>query len=658
MFSIRKYSDGSVVLVGGRRMLRCEYDPENITVTPENGLLYIWAKKIDPENTFRFTAEDSVEGAMANYCILDCWQRPWFGRDFGEVPALTQSLLWRERNVWCALLPVSDRSNVFLHGEGRGETCAAFENAAPGEQLMLVMAAGDDPYALVRHAVRTAAAEVDPNAVPAEKRRYPEMFDYLGWCTWDACYRELTEKVVTDKFREFGEKGIPARWAILDDGWQTLKDEKLYAMEADPEKFPQGFAAMKKELAGKYGLRWLGVWHALSAFYNGIHPESALVGAYGDGLAQNEKGEYYPAPEFSRAYRFFADWYEYLRAQGVDFVKVDLQSWATYLYYQGERNPAAVAAALGSAAEAAGTVYFDGNVLNCMGMREENVFHRSYTAVSRNSKDYIPPGKVSFLPPDQCGFQEHAIQNAYNALFHGGFIRCDWDMWWSSHNDALNNAVLRAVSGGPVYVSDRVGETDPAVLMPLVFSDGRVIRCDGDGMPSRGCLLRDPYREKVPLKVFNRIARFGVVAVFNLYRGEEALPCAVGAEDAEMTGDCVAYEYFSGRAEFLAAGDKRSFTLQPGEVRLYTLYPANPGIVPVGLTDKYIPGAAILYEKHFDGHTAVLLREGGRFAFYAEKEPRAARVNGMPAGIRSESELYYVDGNTRPGQKVCVELEY
>ena len=95
MFSIRKYSDGSVVLVGGRRMLRCEYDPENITVTPENGLLYIRAKKIDPENTFRFTAEDSVEGAMANYCILDCWQRPWFGRDFGEVPALTQSLLWR-----------------------------------------------------------------------------------------------------------------------------------------------------------------------------------------------------------------------------------------------------------------------------------------------------------------------------------------------------------------------------------------------------------------------------------------------------------------------------------------------------------------------------------------------------------------------------------
>ncbi|MEA4824003.1 MAG: Sip1-related alpha-galactosidase [Clostridiaceae bacterium] len=657
MFSIRKYSDGSVILAGGRRMLRCEYDPENILVTPENGLLYIRAKKIDPENSFRFTAEDSVEGAMANYCILDCWQRPWFGRDFGEIPALTQSLLWRERDTWCVLLPVSDKANVFLRGEGKGETCAAFECAAEGEQLMLVMAAGDNPYVLADKAVRAATKEVSPDAVPVERRRYPEMFEYLGWCTWDACYRNLKESVVTEKFQEFYDKRVPARWVILDDGWQSLREEKLYVMEADREKFPQGFASMKDTLAREYGLRWLGVWHALSAFYNGIHPDSPLIGAYGDHLVRNQEGEYYPAPAFPKAYRFFADWYAYLKAQGVDFVKVDLQSWATYRYYQGERNPASVAEELGAAAEAAGTVFFDGHVLNCMGMREENVFHRSYTAVSRNSMDYLPH-KVDILPEEQQGFHEHALQNAYNAVFHSAFIRGDWDMWWTSQNDSVRNAVLRAVSGGPVYVSDRVGDTDEKVLMPLVFSDGRVIRCDDGGKPSRGCLLRDPYREKVPMKIYNRLGRYGVVAVFNLYQGEEPMPCAVGAEDAEMAGACIAYEYFTGEAKRLEDRKKCSFTLLPGEVRLYTFYPGSGGIVPIGLAGKYIPGAAILYEKRFADRTVVLLRDGGRFAFYADKMPACVRVNGTQKTVTGESELYYVDCNTENGQNLCVEIEY
>lgn len=653
MFSIRKYSDGAVVLAAGRRMLRCEYDPETVTLTASDGLLYIRASRVAPDNNFRFTAEDQVEGATAIYCILDCWTRPWFGKDFGALPELTQLLLWRERDLWCVLLPVSDRSNVFLKGIGGGEARASFECEADAGQLMLIMAAGHDPYELAERAAHAAMREVDPDAVPLERRKWPEMFDYLGWCTWDACYRGLNEPVVREKFREFREKGIPVRWAILDDGWQTMREEKLDALEADAEKFPRGFRAMKEELVREYGLRWLGVWHALSAFYNGIHPESPLIERYRAELTQNGAGEYYPAPEFAKAYRFFSDWYAYLRAEGVDFVKVDLQSWATYLYYRGERNPVDVAWELSGAAEAAGTAYFDGRVLNCMGMREENVFHRSYTAVARGSKDYIPPTKTSTLPPEQRGFQEHAIQNAYNAIFHDGFIHGDWDMWWSSHNDAVLNAVLRAVSGGPVYVSDRVGETDPAVLNPLVFSDGRVVRCDAPGRPARGCLLRNPYAEKVPLKIFNRLGRCGVLAVFHLYRDGGTLPCAAGLEDAEGAGPCIAYEYFSQTARRLEDGERISLTLEPGEARLYTFYPADAAVVPLGLADKYIPAAGIVYIRRLTGRTVVLLRDGGRFAFYAARRPREVCVDGAPAAVEAGGELYYV--NCGPGAH-CVEI--
>ena len=34
----------------------------------------------------------------------------------------------------------------------------------------------------------------------------PEMFRFLGWCSWDAFYREITEEKVRQKARELVEK--------------------------------------------------------------------------------------------------------------------------------------------------------------------------------------------------------------------------------------------------------------------------------------------------------------------------------------------------------------------------------------------------------------------------------------------------------------------
>ena len=48
-------------------------------------------------------------------------------------------------------------------------------------------------------------------------------------------------------------------------------------------------------------------------------------------------------------------------------------------------------------------------------------------------------------------------------------------MFWTSHEDA-QSAVLRAISGGPVYFSDPVGTTDPARVWPMIYRDGRIAR--------------------------------------------------------------------------------------------------------------------------------------------------------------------------------------
>ena len=73
------------------------------------------------------------------------------------------------------------------------------------------------------------------------------------------------------------------------------------------------------------------------------------------------------------------------------------------------------------------------------------------------------------------GLAEHLLQNAYNALYHNEFYCCDWDMFWTKHEDCVKHSLLRAVSGGPVYFSDKIGETDPEVLKPLAYLDGRIL---------------------------------------------------------------------------------------------------------------------------------------------------------------------------------------
>ncbi len=53
------------------------------------------------------------------------------------------------------------------------------------------------------------------------------------------------------------------------------------------------------------------------------------------------------------------------------------------------------------------------------------------------------------------------------------------------------------MSGGGVYVSDKPGEHDVALLRQLVLPDGSVLRCSRPGRPTRDCLFKDVLRDGV-----------------------------------------------------------------------------------------------------------------------------------------------------------------
>ena len=160
-------------------------------------------------------------------------------------------------------------------------------------------------------------------------------------------------------------------------------------------------------------------------------------------------------------------------------------------------------------------------------------------------------------------FTKHILQCSYNSLVQGNFLWCDWDMWWTSDGQALKNSLLRAVSGGPVYVSDRLGESRKEILEPLVLSDGKVLRCDRPGVPAADCLLEDPVESGKPFKVYSTCGNSAAVAVFNLDEGEKPVEGSLGTQELEMEETKVlAWESFSGGWKVMEKGEREAIRLE------------------------------------------------------------------------------------------------
>ena len=599
-------------------------------------------------------AVNDLQGLMANYLFKDWWTRPFFGADLTQLPDRTQSLVWKDAEMYHHLLPICD---AVLKTELQGGD----------EGLEIVTAAYDEGYCNVSATAFALASDVDPFAIPdrttragfhalgkADRmrwhRRYPEPFEYLGWCSWDAFYHEVSAEGVTAKAKELDDKNVPVRWFILDDGWLDTDSGRLVSFDPDPERFPDGLAPLVDTLKATYGLQWLGIWHTLFGYWQGIDPDGELSDQFRDSLHTTHAGRVIPGTEVPRAFTFWNAWHSSLRESGVDFVKVDYQSGLP-TFLQGDVAIGKAAAHAHEALEASVGKNFDLNLINCMGMATENLWHRPTSAVTRNSDDFFPEREGSFA--------EHALQNAYNAYYHAPFMWLDWDMWWTEHPYAATHAVLRAVSGGPIYVSDRVGATDPAQLRPLILSDGRILRGDQPGVVTEDCLMRNPNREPIPLKVWNTVGGVGVVAAVNAHVDGIDVAGSVGPEDVPgLAGSrFVIFEHFSREAQVIGRDARLSFSLEPQACALYHIIPAVGPVVPLGLVDRYLSVAAIADWQQTPERTTVVLLDGGTFGWFASAAPTRVKVNGVEVAYDVDDGVFTADC-AFTGSANWVEIEH
>lgn len=517
--------------------------------------------------TIRFDPTKQIDGLCGLYMTDSYWTLPFYRTEMADFPNRTQAVLYHKNDKHiCYMTRCMDNAFTEIFSkDGKIEIRCGDRSSNIAKLTGEVLTIGITDSA--QESIKACY-----NGIPGrEERKYPEVFEYLGWCSWNAFYKNLTEAGFEQKLQEFQDKKIPVKWIIIDDGWMQTEDNKLISMKEDTKKFPKGLGVFNARMKEKYDIDYIGIWLSFTGYWNGIARGSEVYQEHKQNLYEARTG--FIVPSGQGAFDFWNTWFKYLKKQGIDFVKVDTQGNYRTMG-SGDDNLMLTCQKENNALDAVSEIHFKGNLLNCMGMGKENAHNRPISGLMRNSGD--------FAPKMENGLLNHARQNALNSLFFGHLYYTDWDMWWTKHETATQSAVMRAISGGPIYVSDEVGATQPEQLWPLIEEDGRIIRCDQPPVLTEDCIYQDC--EGGVMKLRNICGDSTVLAAFCF--DENGRDIAITQADVKMAEPAVGYTYFAKRFFLLEEGT--TIHLEKNGAEIINFYPIRDGKVQLGDLSKYI----------------------------------------------------------------------
>ncbi len=459
------------------------------------------------------------------------------------------------------------------------------------------------------------------------EKTYPVPFRYLGWCSWEQYKKRIDEKVLLSAARGIEASGIPVRWLLVDDGFQTMEDGMLVSFAPDKKKFPRGWApllAMRKP--GK--IRWMGLWNAFIGLWHNISPRNEL-GDLNRFLAPLGKGgSLLPKADPASARAFYDAFLGSMAGFGFDFAKIDVQSYLLR-EYRGTPRAVRAAALCSQALEEAARKHLKG-LINCMAQNAVCLFNTRYSAVTRCSIDYSKGSAARG--------RRHIFQSFHNTLWLGQTVWPDHDMFHSS-DPACGRlmAVSKALSGGPIYLSDAPDRFVKEFILPLCLSDGLLLRPLAPAAPLPDSIFLDPIRAGRPYRVVAPLP-FGAAAVgvYDLAAGAlgSSVVGRVTPSDYAWAG-CLVQPLRGGPGapwkvpeEGLVVWDwyartgrkldrEYTFELKGFSDRLLILCPVREGWAAVGDPEKYLSPAALREAAFGPSSLVVTLREPGSVVIWS-----------------------------------------
>ncbi|XP_027366335.1 probable galactinol--sucrose galactosyltransferase 2 [Abrus precatorius] len=707
-------NDGNLV-VHGKTILTGV--PNNIVLTPGTGKGLVTGAFIGATASNSKSLHVFPMGVLEDVRFLCCfrfklwWMTHRVGTCGRDVPLETQFMLIESKEskdnqensatIYTVMLPLLEgQFRAVLQGNDKNEIEICLESGDPAVETnqglhLVYMHAGTNPYEVINQAVK-AVENYMQTFLRREKKKLPSFIDWFGWCTWDAFYTDVTAEGVKEGLRSLSEGGTSPRFLIIDDGWQQIeskpKDEDCVVQEGaqfatrltgikENAKFQKneqsngtisGLKHVVDEAKQHHNVKYVYVWHALAGYWGGVKPAASGMEHYDTALAYpvQSPGVLGNQPDLvmdslsvhglglvhpKKVFDFYNELHAYLASCGVDGVKVDVQNIIETLG-SGHGGRVSLTRSYHQALEASVARNFpDNGCIACMCHNTDGLYSAKQTAVVRASDD--------FYPHDPASHTIHISSVAYNTLFLGEFMQPDWDMFHSLHPAAEYHAAARAVSGGPIYVSDKPGRHNFDLLKKLVLPDGSILRAQLPGRPTVDSLFLDPARDGTSLlKIWNLNKFSGVVGVFNCQGAgwckiekKTRIHCAspgtltgsVCASDvdfiaqvagADWHGDTIVYAYRSGEVIRLPKGASLPVTLNVLEYELFHFCPIKeiaPSIsfAPIGLLDMLNTGGAVEQfeiheesvapngEKSAKATITLRVRGSGRFGVYSSQRP-------------------------------------
>ncbi|HIP99018.1 TPA: hypothetical protein EYH33_00515 [Candidatus Bipolaricaulota bacterium] len=477
-------------------------------------------------------------------------------------------------------LPVSPLRAVKLGGNtaiARG-IHGAIDRLPRGSVLRTLLVFGGDPLATL-HSLGDILLSLGGKGRP-RPTDHPVLSRLGYWTDYGAYYSDLfhpaDEQTLLELGRHFRSRKLPVGYFGLDLWYEYERAGLATAYRPDPGKFPRGLGPIAHQTG-------IPMFLHLSGF--------ARENVYRDRYRFLE-GEEAACPAEPRFYRDLA---RELKGQGAIGV------WHDHLRNQQGRVPV-LRASLTAAEDwfAAMTSAFEEAGLPLLLSVPTMGFLLAATQApgviaARSGEDYLvrQEQQLAMLPPK--------VRKKYELVPYREFIRGRFLMGWllwalgmypfhdvfitnASHPEgfceprARDEALMRALSCGPVGIGDKLGCVDRGIVERLCFSDGTLAKPDRPAQPLWRPLFQGLLAAAAETTLEPWTWRF--LAVYNITEGEQAYsldPADLGAEGA------VVYDYFRRR---LASGVAGGLPPEGGDY--FILAPLVEGIALLGLLDKYI----------------------------------------------------------------------
>ena len=434
-----------------------------------------------------------------------------------------------------------------------------------------------------------------------EDKSYFEAFNYLGWCTWEHYHFNIDESKILEDIEDIEASGIPIRYVLIDDGHIANNNQQLTSLVPDKQRFPNGWTnIMKRKRVDK--IRWMGLWYSLSGYWAGISTKNDFPLDVKQAL-HPYNGCLLPGMSSKNIQTFYEYYVRTMRSNGFDFLKIDNQSFTLPLYMGG--NQVISQAKTCNLALERQMCQQQMGLINCMAQNTINIDHTQNSSVTRVSIDY--------KKYDENMAKSHLFQSYTNTLLLGQTVWPDHDMFHSC--DTVCGSLMarsKALSGGPVYLSDAPKDFVKENIFPLIDDEGRIFRPLAPAVPTPESIITNPLKSGKSYRVFAPVGDEAVTLIcYNLNTAPACMQVTSTVSPADYLLRGAKKNTLTSLKDKLLLFDWKEQTYEilreEKEVKLtgftdclFHLCPIRQGWAVIGIQEKYLSPATVEILKRTD----------------------------------------------------------